>query len=102
MKDFILALAFFTLFGSTPGCSNARLITVETAPLVLPNDIGPILVLVDHLPGEESFVEARAEQVAIGLRHFSAQTSWGYVNAAPIEKVASAAAGLGEPEGVRA
>ena len=37
-------------------------------------------------------MEARAEQVAIGLRHFSAQTSWGYVDAAPIEKVASAAA----------
>jgi hypothetical protein len=92
MKRFILALALFTLLRSTPGCSNAVLITVETAPLVLPNEIGPILVLVDHLPGEESFVEARAEQVAIGLRHFSAQTSWGYVDAAPIEKVASAAA----------
>ena len=58
----------------------------------LPNNPGPILVLVDHLPGNEAFVEARAQQVAIGLRHFAEQTSWQYVDAASPEKTQSAAA----------
>ena len=34
----------------------------------------------------------RGEQVAIGLRHFSEQTSWEYVDAAPMKEVKSAAA----------
>ena len=94
MKRLTGALALLTLLQSTPGCSNAGapVVPVETAPLVLPNDVGPILVLVDHLPEKVNFVEARAEQVAMGLRHFSAQTSWGYVDTVPIETVASAAA----------
>jgi hypothetical protein len=94
MKRFLLALALLTLLRSTPGCSNAvvPVFPVDTAPFVLPDNVGPILVLVDHLPSKENFVEARAEQVAIALRHFTAQTSWGYVDAAPTDKVASAAA----------
>jgi len=92
MKRFILALALLTLLRFAAGCSDAQLTTVETAPLVLPDDVGPILVLVDHLPGQEDFVEARAEQVAIGLRHLSAQTSWAYVDEAATERVASVAA----------
>jgi Uncharacterized protein conserved in bacteria (DUF2334) len=94
MKRLTGALALLSLFQSTPGCSNAAVpvVPVETAPLVLPGDIGPILVLVDRLPGKEHFVETRAEQVAIGMRHFSAQTSWAYLDAVPIERVTSAAA----------
>ena len=94
MKRLTAALALVTLFQSTPGCSSAGVpvVPVETAPLVLPRDVGPILVLVDHFPEKQKFVETRAEQVAIGLQHFAAHTSWSYVDAAPIENVASAAA----------
>jgi len=46
---------------------------------------------VDHLPEKESFARERAEQVAIGLRYFSARTAWDYVDAAPIEKIRNAA-----------
>jgi len=94
MKRLTLALALLIWLQSAPGCSNAVIPveTAETASLVLPTDIGPILVLVDHLPEKESFVETRAEQVALGLRHFSSQTSWSYLDAAPIETVTSAAA----------
>ena len=89
----ILALALTALLQSAQGCSKSITSTpVETAPLVLPNSPGPILVLVDHLPGNEAFVEARAQQVAIGLRHFAEQTSWQYVDAASPEKTQSAAA----------
>jgi len=92
-KHFIPAFALTALLQLASGCSkNTPPIPVETAPLVMPDSIGPIVVLVDHLPGKESFVEARAEQVAIGLRHFSEQTAWGYVDAAPMEKIKSAAA----------
>ena len=93
MKRLTGALALLTLLQSTPGCSDAGVpvVPVETAPLVLPSDVGPILVLVDHLPEKKDFVEVRAQQVAVGLRHFSAQTSWGYVDAVAIERVASAA-----------
>ncbi len=90
-KRFILGLTLAALLQSGTGCSK-KIIPVETAPLVLPNNVGSILVLVDHLPGNESFVEGRAEQVALGLRHFSEETSWDYVDAAPMEKVKSAAA----------
>ena len=91
MRHFIVALAFFTgILRSSPGASNAALIPVETTPLILPKDVGPFLVLVDRLPGQEGFVEARADQVAIALRHFSAKTSWEYVDAAPFDKVRSA------------
>ena len=46
-------------------------IDVETAPLVLLGDIGSILVLVDRLPGKETFAESgRAEQAAIRLAPF--------------------------------
>jgi len=58
--------------------------------LVLPGDVGPILILVDRLPEKEAFAEERARQVSIGFRHFSAQTSWAYVDAAPLKEVASA------------
>ena len=94
MKRLSGALAVVVLFQSTPACSNreAPVVPVETAPPVLPRDIGPILVLVDRVPEKVSFVEARAQQVAIGLQHFSAHASWGYVDAAPIEHVAAAAA----------
>lgn len=89
-------LAFATLLAPSAGCSktvsNPPPVPVETAPLVMPGEAGPILVLVDHLPGHESFAEERAEQVVIGLRHFSEQTSWDYVDSAPIAKVNSAAA----------
>jgi hypothetical protein len=91
MKRLILAFGLFALLQSTPGCSRA-VVPVETAPVVLPDDIGPLIVLADHLPEKETFVAARAEQVAIGLRHFSAQTSWGYVDDVPIAQVESAAA----------
>jgi hypothetical protein len=94
-KHLILALGLAAMLQSV-GCSKTASIAfsvpVETAPLVLPGDIGPILVLVDHLPGNEDFVEARAEQVAIGLRHFTGQTSWEYVDTVALEKVRSAAA----------
>ncbi|MEJ2009741.1 MAG: DUF2334 domain-containing protein [Acidobacteriota bacterium] len=94
MKRFLFLLSLFILLPSTSGCSHAvvPVVPVDTAPLVLPENVGPIVVLVDHLPKSDNFVKQRAEQVAIALRHFSAETSWGYVDSAPIEKVASAAA----------
>jgi hypothetical protein len=91
MKSFILATILFALFQSSSGCSKA-VIPVKIDPLVLPQNIGPIVVLVDHLPGKERFVEDRAEQVSIGLRYFSTKTSWGYVDGEPIDQVKSAAA----------
>ena len=92
-KHFVQALMLSALLHSVAGCSKKiASVPVETAPLVLPNSVGTILVLVDHLPGNDAFVEARAEQVAIGLRHFSEQTSWQYIDAEPLEKVQSAAA----------
>jgi Uncharacterized protein conserved in bacteria (DUF2334) len=94
MKRYLFLLALLVLLQSTSGCSHAvvPVVTVDTAPLVLPDNVGPIIVLVDHLQRTDNFVEERAQQVAIALRNFSADTSWGYVDSAPIEKVASAAA----------
>jgi Uncharacterized protein conserved in bacteria (DUF2334) len=92
MKRFLLALLVLILLTSGPSRALAPQVPVETARLILPRNFGPIVVLVDHLPGDENFVEERAEQVAIALRHFSAKTSWGYVDSEPIKKVASAAA----------
>jgi len=57
----------------------------------LPGEVGPILILADRLPEKEKFAEERARQVSIGFRHFSAQTSWAYVDTAPLEEVAAAA-----------
>src|SRR5690242_9709288 len=90
MRQFIVALAFWTATFQSLGVSDAASIPVETAPLVLPTEVGSILVLVDRLPGQEGFVEARAEQVAIALRHFSTHTSWEYVDTAKLDKVESA------------
>src|SRR5262245_60402433 len=90
-RPYLRLLLLFAVVQCAPGCSEA-VVPVETAPFILPRDIGPIVVLVDHLPDKQNFVESRAEQVAIGLRHFAAQTSWHYVDTAPIEKVATAAA----------
>jgi hypothetical protein len=91
MNPFVLTLAFSTaLLAGIPGISDAAITPFATAPLVLPDDAGSILVLVDRLPGKKDFVEARAEQVAIALRYFSTQTSWEYVDSAPPEKVESA------------
>ena len=92
MKRFLLALFVLLLLISGPSRALAPLVPVETARLILPRNFGPIVVLVDHLPGDEKFAEARAEQVAIALRHFSAKTSWGYVDSEPIKNVASAKA----------
>jgi hypothetical protein len=105
-KHLILTLTIVSLLLSVVGCSrtafNRHIVPVETAALVLPIGVGPILVLVDRLPAKQSFAEMRGEQVAIGLRHFSAQTSWEYVDAAPMEKVKFAAAvvylGLNGPD----
>jgi hypothetical protein len=95
-KHLVLVLALTALLQSIVGCSKTTsipvVIPVETAPLVLPSSIGPILVLVDRLPAKASFAEVRAEQVAVGLSHFSEHTSWQYVDAVPMEKVKSAAA----------
>jgi len=91
MKRLTLSIALLATFASGVGCSKPRPVApVETAPLVVPDDVGPILVLVDRLPGKEAFAEERARQVAIGLRHFSAHTAWAYVDAAALEEVASA------------
>jgi hypothetical protein len=65
---------------------------VDTVPLALAKDIGPIVVLVDRLPNKVEFAEALAEQVSIGLRQFSARSSWAYVDAADIEEVRTAGA----------
>jgi hypothetical protein len=89
MKRLTLSIALVALVQSGVGCSKP-VAPVETAPLVLPGDVGPILVLVDRLPGKEAFAEERARQVSIGLRHFSARTAWAYVDAASLEDVASA------------
>ena len=89
----MLLLPTFLLFA--PGCSHApapEAPPVASAAFVLPDNVGPILVLVDRLPEEDGFAEERAEQVAVALRHFSTETSWGYVDAAPIEQVAAARA----------
>jgi hypothetical protein len=92
-KHFAQALILGVFIHSAAGCSKKIASTpVESTPLVLPSSAGPILVLVDRVPGSDAFVEARAEQVAIGLRHFSEQTSWDYLDAAPVEKVQFAAA----------
>lgn len=91
MSRLTFALVFCTaLFRGIPGISVAAVTPSSTAPLILPDEVGPILVLVDRLPGKEDFVEARAEQVAIALRYFTTQTSWEYVDSAPSEKVESA------------
>ena len=89
----VLLLLPFLLSLFAPGCSHAvapETPPVATAALVLPDNVGPILVLVDHLPGREGFTEERAEQVSVALRHFSTETLWGYVDAASIEQVAAA------------
>lgn len=67
-------------------------ISARAPSLTFPNDDESVLVLVDRLPGKASFVRERAEQVTIGLRYFSTQTSWDYVDTAPIDKIRSAAA----------
>ena len=94
MKRFLSLLILLMLIQSISTCSHkvAPVVPVKTAPLVMPQNIGPIIVLVDHLKGRESFVEERAEQVAIALRHFSPHTSWGYIDSVPIEEVRTAAA----------
>jgi hypothetical protein len=92
MKRFLLALFVLFLLISGPSRALAPLVPVKTARLVLPRNFGPIVVLVDHLPGYGNFVEERAEEVAVALRHFSAKTSWGYVDSEPIKNVASAKA----------
>ncbi len=86
IKHFILGMISLSCVAGCP----KPVLPVETAPLVLPADIGPILVLVDHLPGEEDYLAKRAEQVAIGMRYFSAQTSWGYVDSEAMDEVRSA------------
>jgi hypothetical protein len=91
-KNLIFAVALAGFLLPAVGCRKTLPIAVETASLTLPGDCGPILVLVDRLPGKESFAETRAEQVAIGLRHFSEQTSWEYVDTAPLGRVKAAAA----------
>src|SRR5262245_21707881 len=93
-KRLVFALASLIALIPAAGCSErvvAVVNPVDTARLILPNDIGAILVLVDRLP-QGTFVETRAEQVAVGLQHFSTQTSWGYVDEVSIDSVASAAA----------
>jgi hypothetical protein len=94
MNRLSFAVVIFSFLPWVSGCSHGvvPVAGIETAPLLLPNDLGPIIVLVDHLPGKKDFVEARAEQVAIALRHFSTQTSWDYVDTAPVERVEAAAA----------
>ena len=89
MKRLTLSMTLLELFLSGAGCSKP-VVPVEPPPLVLPDDAGPILILVDRLPENERFAEERAREVSIGLRHFSAETSWAYVDAAPLEEVASA------------
>ena len=56
MKRFLLVLIVLLL--STSGCSHdvVPVVPVNTAPLVLPENVGPIVVLVDHLPGEENLL----------------------------------------------
>src|SRR6476620_1351545 len=90
MKRLTLSIALVAIFQSGAGCSKPTVAPVETAPLVVPGDVGPILVLVDRLPGKEAFAEERARQVSVGLRHFSARTSWTYVDTASPEDVAAA------------
>jgi Uncharacterized protein conserved in bacteria (DUF2334) len=90
MKRFLLALLVLLLLTSGSSRAFAPLVPVDTARLILPNNFGPIVVLVDHVPSDEKFVEERAEQVAVALRHFSTKTSWGYIDSEPIRKVASA------------
>jgi len=91
MNCLTIALLFsIALFQGIPSISAAAATPSSTAPLILPDEVGSILVLVDHLPGKKDFVEARAEQVAIALRYFTTQTSWEYVDSAPLEKVESA------------
>jgi Uncharacterized protein conserved in bacteria (DUF2334) len=92
MKRFLLALFVLFLLTSGPSRALAPMVPVETARLILPRNSGPIVVLVDHLAGYGNFVEERAEEVAVALRHFSAKTSWGYVDSEPIKNVASAKA----------
>jgi hypothetical protein len=73
------------------GCApNVPVHPVDVAAVHFPRHLGPILVLADHLPGKEKFVAARAEQVAIGLRYLTPDTSWAYVDAVTAARVASA------------
>src|SRR5208337_3956886 len=91
MSRLTFALVFSSaLFLEIPSISVAAVAPSSTAPLILPDDVGSILVLVDRLPGNEDFVKARAWQVAVALRYFTTQTSWEYVDSAPPEKVESA------------
>jgi hypothetical protein len=66
-------------------------ISAPAPSLTFPDNHESVLVLVDRLPEKATFVRERAEQVAIGLRYFSTQTSWDYVDTASIEKIRSAA-----------
>jgi hypothetical protein len=83
----ILAAALLVVAGVYMRASTTP---VETAPLTFPKNVGSILVLTDHLPGKEPFVRTRAEQVAIGLRYLSANTSWTFLDAVPAGTVRSA------------
>jgi hypothetical protein len=65
---------------------------VDVAAIHFPQHIGSILVLTDHLPGKEKFVAARAEQVALGLRYLTPDTSWTYIDTVPAARVGSASA----------
>jgi len=66
--------------------------TVDVVPLRFPQHIGSILVVADHLPGKEAFVEQRAEQVSIGMRYLTPDTSWAYLDSVPMSRVRNAAA----------
>jgi hypothetical protein len=74
------------------GCAADASHGAQAGARVLPADIGPILVLVDHLPAKAAFAADRARQVSIGMSHFSAHATWDYVDSSPLENVRSASA----------
>jgi len=71
---------------------RASIVPVETARLLFPQRVGSVLVLVDHLPGNDAFAGQRAEQVAIGLRYLTPRTSWAYLDSVSADAVRGAAA----------
>ena len=77
---------------SIAGCAPKPVQPVDVAPMHFPQHIGAILVLTDRLAGKEKFVAQRAEQVAVGLRYLTPDTSWDYLDTAPASRVASASA----------
>jgi hypothetical protein len=93
VRSAVISACFLSFLTLLAGCApkSAPVTPVETAAMRFPN-VGSILVLVDHLPGNDTFTALRAQQVAIGLRYLTPDTSWEYIDTASPAQTAQASA----------